>query len=74
MHKRFVVGIDRSRMKLFDVSDSQQNLVQDVPVFDNSTAQEKFSNFKNGVSDERTIMAFSILCICYMCFACVDGR
>ena len=45
-HKRFVVGIDRSRMKLFDVSDSQQNLVQDVPVFDNSTAQEKFSNFK----------------------------
>ena len=45
-NKRFVVGIDRSRMKLFDVSDSQQNLVQDVPVFDNSTAQEKFSNFK----------------------------
>ena len=45
-HKRFVVGIDRSRMKLFDVSESQQNLVQDVPVFDNSTAQEKFSNFK----------------------------
>ena len=45
-NKRFVIGIDRSRMKLFDVSDSQQNLVQDVPVFDNSTAQEKFSNFK----------------------------
>ena len=45
-HKRFVVGIDRSRMKLFDVSESQQNLVQDVPVFDNSTAQEKFNNFK----------------------------
>ena len=45
-HKRFVVGIDRSRMKLFDVSESQQNLVQDVPVFDNSTGQEKFSNFK----------------------------
>ena len=46
MHKRFVVGIDRSRMKLYDVSQDQQNLVQDVPVFDNSTAQEKFSNFK----------------------------
>ena len=45
-NKRFVIGIDRSRMKLFDVSDSQQNLVQDVPVFDNTTAQEKFSNFK----------------------------
>ena len=47
-NKRFVVGIDRSRMKLFDVSESQQNLIQDVPVFDNSTAQEKFSNFKMG--------------------------
>ncbi len=46
MHKRFVVGIDRSRMKLFDVSQSEQTLVQDVPVFDNSTAQEKFNNFK----------------------------
>jgi len=45
-HKRFVVGIDRSRMKIFDVAESQQNLVQDVPVFDNSTAQEKFNNFK----------------------------
>ena len=45
-HKRFVVGIDRSRMKLFDVSESQQTLVQDTPVFDNSTAQEKFNNFK----------------------------
>ena len=45
-HKRFVVGIDRSRMKIFDVAESQQNLVQDVPVFDNSTVQEKFNNFK----------------------------
>ena len=45
-HMRFVVGIDRSRMKIFDVAESQQNLVQDVPVFDNSTAQEKFNNFK----------------------------
>ena len=45
-NKRFVIGIDRSRMKLFDVSQSEQTLVQDVPVFDNTTAQEKFSNFK----------------------------
>ncbi len=45
-NKRFVIGIDRSRMKLFDVSQSEQTLVQDVPVFDNSTAQEKFNNFK----------------------------
>lgn len=35
-HKRFVVGVDRSRMKLYDVEQSAQTLVKDVPVFDQS--------------------------------------
>jgi len=35
-HKRFVLGIDRSKMRLFDVEESQQNLMDDTPVFDNS--------------------------------------
>jgi replicative DNA helicase len=34
--KRFVVGIDRSKMRLFDVEDSAQTLVNDSPVFDDS--------------------------------------
>jgi len=35
-NKRFVVGIDRSKMRLFDVDESQQTLTKedDIPVFD----------------------------------------
>ena len=42
MNKRFVIGIDRAKMKLYDVSNAQQNIVdsgQDdfaQPVFDNT--------------------------------------
>ena len=36
--KRFVVGIDRSKMRLFDVEESAQTLVSDTPVFDNTQA------------------------------------
>ena len=51
MHKRFVVGIDRAKMRLFDVEESQQTLTDDTPVFDNSmsgerVSQEKFGDFK----------------------------
>lgn len=45
-NKRFVVGIDRARMRLMDADNATAGLVQDVPVFDNSKAQEKFNNFK----------------------------
>ena len=45
MHKRFVIGVDRSRMRLKDVSDAENNLVNDVPLFDKST-NDKFKNFK----------------------------
>ena len=47
MHKRFVVGVDRAKMKLYDVPESQQNLTQgtmnskapeeDKPVFDSGS-------------------------------------
>jgi archaellum biogenesis ATPase FlaH len=45
-NKRFVLGIDRSKMRLYDVDDDQQTLVQDVPVFDNSETTERFKDFK----------------------------
>ena len=50
-HKRFVIGVDRSKMRLFDVEDNQQTLVDDTPVFDKSTSgervsSEKFKDFK----------------------------
>ena len=45
--KRFVIGVDRSKMKLYDVDESQQDLVDDdVPVFDKSTSGEKLKGIK----------------------------
>jgi len=40
MHRRFVVGIDRAKMRLYDVEESAQDLVDDGPVMDNG----KFMN------------------------------
>jgi len=48
-NKRFLIGIDRSKMRLYDVDDTDQNLVKDVPVFDHSNQgedQNKFQDFK----------------------------
>ena len=55
VNRRFVLGIDRSKMKLYDVELSAQNdLVnsgqeaEDIPVFDKSQGAryEKFGKFK----------------------------
>jgi replicative DNA helicase len=48
-NKRFLIGIDRSKMRLYDVDDTDQDLVDDTPVFDNSNQghdQNKFQDFK----------------------------
>jgi hypothetical protein len=50
-HKRFVIGVDRSKMRLYDVEESDQTLMDDTPVFDQSNSgervsQEKFGDFK----------------------------
>jgi len=46
-NKRFVVGIDRAKMRLYDVDgDATGGLMNDTPVFDNSKTQERFSDFK----------------------------
>ncbi len=44
-YKRFVIGIDRNKMRLHDVDD-QSDIVNDTPVFDNTAVNEKFKNFK----------------------------
>lgn len=50
MHKRFVVGVDRSRMVLYDVDESQQNLTvepeDDIPVFDKTPSGDKLKNIR----------------------------
>jgi hypothetical protein len=51
MNKRFMVGIDRGKMKLYDLEDSAQDGItdsgQDVPVFENTTIGQRrdFSKF-----------------------------
>lgn len=49
-NKRFIVGIDRSKMRLFDADSTDHNLVDDTPVFDktdiNNAEKEKFADFK----------------------------
>ena len=46
-YKRFVVGIDRAKMRLYDVDPVDQNLVDDgIPVFDKTPAGDKFKDFK----------------------------
>ena len=52
MYKRFVIGVDRSRMRLYDVEQSaQDDIVDDTPVYDSTPSgqkfdKEKFSGFK----------------------------
>jgi len=46
-HKRFVVGIDRSKMRLYDVEATDQTLIDDgIPVFDKTPSGDKFKDFK----------------------------
>ena len=46
-NKRFVVGIDRSKMRLYDVEGTDQTLIDDgIPVFDKTPSGDKFKDFK----------------------------
>ena len=45
-HKRFVIGVDRSKMRLYDVEENQQTLTDDTPVFDKTKTGERFKDFK----------------------------
>ena len=44
--KRFVVGIDRSRMRLYDVDNPDEGVVDDTPAFDKSKVNNRFKDFK----------------------------
>ena len=45
-HRRFVVGIDKPKMRLFDVSENQQTLSPDIPAFDKSKIGERLNSEK----------------------------
>jgi len=44
--KRFVLGIDRSRMRLYDIDNPEEGVVDDSPAFDKSNVNERFKDFK----------------------------
>ena len=46
IHKRFVIGVDRSKMRLFDVEETEQTLTDDTPVFDKTDTGKRFADFK----------------------------
>lgn len=46
-YKRFVIGVDRSKMKLRDVQDAEANLINDTPAMDNSRTAEMTNKFKD---------------------------
>lgn len=42
INRRFVIGVDRAKMKLYDVEqDAQKDIVDDAPVFDNSESGKR---------------------------------
>lgn len=47
-HKRFVIGVDRSKMRLYDVEETQQTLTDDTPLYDKSqeVKKAKFEGFR----------------------------
>ena len=50
MHRRFVVGVDRAKMRLYDVEDTAQDIMDgptsnnDLPLFDSTPAGKAFDN------------------------------
>ena len=44
--KKFVVGVDRSKMRLYDVDETSQTLSDDTPVFDRAEMNKRFEDFK----------------------------
>tara|TARA_B100001287_G_scaffold219262_1_gene188243 strand:- start:1360 stop:2736 length:1377 start_codon:yes stop_codon:yes gene_type:complete len=46
-NKRFVIGVDRSKMRLFDVEENQQTLTDDTPVFDKTEAGQRLADTKD---------------------------
>jgi hypothetical protein len=44
--KRFFVGIDRSKMRLYDTDNAEEDIVDDRPAFDKSEMNSRFEDFK----------------------------
>lgn len=56
--KRFIVGIDRSKMRLFDAEESAQNLTDDTPTMDKGAVGQRLNSER---SDGGDIVSFKRL-------------
>ena len=46
-NKRFVIGVDKQKMRLYDIEDSgQREIIDEIPSEEKETKKEKFSKFK----------------------------
>jgi len=50
--KRFVIGVDRSKMKLFDVNEKEQTLIDDTPTFDKTEIGNKFEGLLDSIRNQ----------------------
>jgi hypothetical protein len=50
-HKRFVIGVDRAKMKLYDVEESAQSLIQSTPTTGGGSAEIANNTFGNNTRD-----------------------
>ena len=55
INKRFVVGIDRAKMRLYNVEQSAQTLVDDAPVFNSSKSGKTIDSEKRNRFKELTV-------------------
>lgn len=59
LYKRFVVGVDRPRMRLYDTEPSAQNdIVDDTPVFDKTPAGDIFDTKTGEIFDKKRFEDF----------------
>jgi replicative DNA helicase len=55
INKRFVVGIDRAKMRLYNVEQSAQTLVDDAPIFNSSKSGKAIDSEKRNRFKELTV-------------------
>jgi hypothetical protein len=59
-NKRFVIGVDKAKMKLYDVEQSAQNHIHDSGQSDNDTPVFDKSGFGRGMKAERKFEGFKV--------------
>lgn len=57
--KRFVVGIDRSKMRLYDAEEDAQDLMDDTPMMDRGDVGERLTKERKDFGDSVDVLSFN---------------